>query len=77
MSARVKMISLIIFGTVGALWFALNLGHDSVGLPGGYTLLLGMWYIPLFIFLIITLFSETHNMCNKYFTQCFATIVHF
>jgi phospho-N-acetylmuramoyl-pentapeptide-transferase len=54
MSARVKMISLIIFGSVGALWFSLNLGHDSIGLPGGYELFLGIWYIPLFIFLIIT-----------------------
>ena len=48
------MISLIIFGSVGALWFSLNLGHDSIGLPGGYELFLGIWYIPLFIFLIIT-----------------------
>lgn len=55
LSAKLKLFWLIIFGTLGAWWFYSKLGFDSVKLPipGAAEIHLGIWYIPLFVFIIV------------------------
>ncbi len=55
LSAKIKFLWLTIFSAIGAWWFYAKLGFDSVmiPIPGIEALHLGIWYIPLFIFIII------------------------
>ncbi len=54
LSARVKVISLIIFGFIGAYWFYFKLGYNAVHVPfiGGVTI--SFLYIPLFILIFVS-----------------------
>lgn len=55
LSAKLKLFWLIFFGLAGAWWFYSKLGFDSVKLPipGAAEIQLGIWYIPLFVFIIV------------------------
>lgn len=53
MNAKMKMLWLFIFSTLGAFWFYFKLGYESIHVPGVGDFGIGMWYIPLFIFIII------------------------
>lgn len=55
LSAKLKLIWLIIFGALGAWWFYAKLGfsHLSIPIPGVTDIELGIWYIPLFIAVIV------------------------
>ena len=55
LSAKVKLLWLLVFSAVGAFWFYSKLNFDSIGipLPGIENLYLGIWFIPLFIFVMI------------------------
>ncbi|MDD3145328.1 MAG: phospho-N-acetylmuramoyl-pentapeptide-transferase [Candidatus Gracilibacteria bacterium] len=55
LSARFKMFWLIIFALLGSLWFYFKLDWGNVGLNLGLVdgMKLGIWFIPLFIFVII------------------------
>ncbi|MDD3646571.1 MAG: phospho-N-acetylmuramoyl-pentapeptide-transferase [Candidatus Gracilibacteria bacterium] len=55
LSARFKIFWLLVFATLGALWFYFKLGWGDIGLNLGFVhdLSLGLWFIPLFIFVII------------------------
>lgn len=55
LSARFKIFWLIIFAALWALWFYFKLGWWEVWLNLGFVheLQLGLWFIPLFIFVII------------------------
>jgi phospho-N-acetylmuramoyl-pentapeptide-transferase len=55
MSAKFKFLWLAIFSAVGAWWFYSKLGFDSINIPipGIENLYVGIWYIPIFIFVII------------------------
>lgn len=54
-SAKLKMFWLVIFSAAGAWWFYSKLGYNSIGLPipGMESWEVGIWYIPIFIFIII------------------------
>ncbi|MDD3793953.1 MAG: phospho-N-acetylmuramoyl-pentapeptide-transferase [Candidatus Gracilibacteria bacterium] len=56
LSARFKMFWLIIFALLGSLWFYFKLDWGNVGLNLGIIqgFKLGVWFIPLFIFVIIS-----------------------
>jgi phospho-N-acetylmuramoyl-pentapeptide-transferase len=55
LSAKLKMIWLIIFAGAGAYWFHVKLGYDTlqIPIPGVEDVQIGLWYIPIFIFVII------------------------
>jgi phospho-N-acetylmuramoyl-pentapeptide-transferase len=55
LSARLKMLWLIIFAGAGAYWFYFKLGFSSISIPipGFLPIEIGIWYIPVFIFIII------------------------
>lgn len=55
LSAKLKLFWLIVFGLAGAWWFYSKLGYNSIKLPvpGASEIQLGLWYIPLFVFIIV------------------------
>ena len=55
LSARFKMIWLLIFAFMGALWFyyKLNWGDRTLSLPYLPGIELGIYFIPLFVFVIV------------------------
>lgn len=55
LSAKLKLFWLIIFAAAGAYWFYYKLGFHTVNIPipGIDSIDIGLWYIPLFIFIII------------------------
>ncbi len=60
LSAKFKLLWLMIFGGVGAYWFYEKLGFDSINIPWLGDVTIGWWYIPLFIFIILA----TSNSVN-------------
>lgn len=55
-----KFLLLTIFATLGAFWFYYRLGYQSIHIPFIGNAHLGIWYIPLFIFII----TATANAVN-------------
>ncbi len=55
LSAKIKLLWLTIFSAAGAYWFHHKLGYDSISIPipGIEAWEVGIWYIPIFIFIII------------------------
>lgn len=51
--ARHKMLWLIIVAALGAWWFFYKLGFNAFHLPGIGSFMVGWWYIPIFMFVII------------------------
>ena len=51
--ARHKMLWLLIIAALGAWWFFYKLGFNSLHLPGVGDSMVGWWYIPIFVFVII------------------------
>ena len=57
MRARYKLIWQIAIAAAGAWWFYSKLGwgvHFGIHIPGGSDYLIGLWYIPLFIFVLVS-----------------------
>lgn len=55
-----KFILVTLFALVSALWFHFKLGYDQIHVPGVGDFVLGLWYIPVFIFII----TATANAVN-------------
>jgi len=53
LSAKIKFWSLVLFATVGAVWFSFKLGWSIVHIPGVGDFDLGLWYALLFIFVVV------------------------
>ena len=55
LSAKLKLAWLFLFSAAGAWWFYSKLGHSTIGMPipGIEAIEVGIWYIPIFIFIII------------------------
>ncbi|OGB74116.1 phospho-N-acetylmuramoyl-pentapeptide-transferase [candidate division Kazan bacterium RBG_13_50_9] len=51
--ARQKMIWLFLVAALGAWWFFYKLGMNSIHIPAYGDVIIGWWYIPLFIFVIL------------------------
>lgn len=47
-----KFILLTLFAVLGSLWFYFKLGYNQIHVPGVGDFSIGLWYIPLFIFII-------------------------
>lgn len=55
LSARVKMVLLLLFAGLAAYWFYNKLGFTHVAIPFFGAFDLGFWYIPLFMLVIVTM----------------------
>lgn len=55
LSAKLKLSWLFVFSAAGAWWFYYKLGHSAISIPfpGTEAVEVGIWYIPIFIFIII------------------------
>ncbi|MBU1083262.1 phospho-N-acetylmuramoyl-pentapeptide-transferase [Patescibacteria group bacterium] len=53
--SRYKMIWLFLISILGAWWFYFKLGFDSLHIPAYGDVMIGFWYIPLFIFVILAI----------------------
>lgn len=53
MRSRHKMIWLVLISAVGAWWFFSKLGFSAIDVPFYGNFEIGLWYIPLFMFVII------------------------
>lgn len=53
LSAKVKLWTLVLFAILGSLWFFFKLGYSSIHVPGVGDFGIGLWYIPLFIFVVV------------------------
>ena len=53
LSAKVKLWSLFAFAFLGACWFALKLQWSIIHVPGLGDFDIGLWYFPLFIFIVV------------------------
>ncbi len=60
LNVKPKMFWLLLFSLLGALWFYFKLNITSIHIPGFGSLEIGLWYIPLFVFVI----SGTANAVN-------------
>ena len=49
-----KFFWLVLFGLLGGLWFYYKLGIDYFHIPGIGNINIGLWYIPLFAFVIVS-----------------------
>jgi len=48
-----KLLSLFLIAIIGAVWFSVKLGYDQISVPFFGPIHVGLWYIPIFIFIII------------------------
>lgn len=53
LDALPKIGALLLISTLGALWFFGKLGYDSIYVPFYGDLIIGAWYIPVFIFILV------------------------
>src|SRR3989344_6087252 len=53
LSLRARLLFVFLLGAVGAWWFYSKLGMNSVHIPFGGDVYLGLWFIPLFIIFMI------------------------
>lgn len=48
-----KILSLLTIALLGAFWFYFKLGYDTIHIPVFGDLYVGLWYIPIFLFIIV------------------------
>lgn len=60
LNIKPKFMWLTLLAAAGAWWFHFRLGYDQIHIPGMGNITLGLWYIPLFIFVI----TATSNAVN-------------
>ena len=59
-----RLLMVILIGLIGGVWFYSKLGADTIHIPilfnfpEGINITLGLWYIPLFIFMMIACWSS-------------------
>lgn len=52
--AKPKLLLIILFAVIGAVWFYYKLGFSAIHIPRLGDFEIGMWYIPLFILVIVS-----------------------
>ncbi len=50
---RFKLVLYTMVAVVGAWWFYYKLGFDTLHIPGFGDFVIGAWYLPLFIFIVV------------------------
>lgn len=57
MRLRYRLLMVSTIGFVGALWFFYKLGWNTIHIPGDGDLMIGIWYIPFFVIVMIATYS--------------------
>ncbi len=57
LSLRYRLILVTLIGSVGAWWFYFKLGQNMIHIPGVGELFIGALYIPLFIIVMLAIYS--------------------
>ncbi len=57
LSLKYRLLSVFLIGLVGGWWFYSKLGWSAIHIPGGLDLVIGAWYIPFFIFVMMAVYS--------------------
>lgn len=53
LDAMPKLLSLLLIALFGALWFYFRLGYDYIHIPYMGDFVVGAWYIPIFMFILV------------------------
>ncbi len=48
-----KLLTLLLLSCLGAAWFYFKLGYDQIHVPFYGPVQVGLWYIPIFVFIIV------------------------
>ena len=56
-SFKKRLLTVILIGLVGAVWFYYKLGWDFISIPFIGQVAIGIWYIPLFIIVMVACWS--------------------
>ncbi|MEA3453264.1 MAG: hypothetical protein U9Q96_02950 [Patescibacteria group bacterium] len=57
LSLKYRLISIFLIGLIGGWWFYSKLGWTSLHIPGNGDLIIGAWYIPFFIFVMLAVYA--------------------
>lgn len=60
LSAKIKLALLTVFGVLGAWWFYFKLGQTGFSVPFFGYLHIGIFYIPLFAFVIVAMANSVN-----------------
>ena len=60
LNIKPKFFWLLLLSLIGAWWFHFKLGYNQIHIPGVGDFALGLWYIPLFVFI----FTGSANAVN-------------
>ena len=56
---RYRLLTIFLIAIVGAWWFHFKLGWNTIYIPGYGNVFINGWYVPLFIIVMILLFSSS------------------
>ena len=56
---RVRLGVILLIALAGAYWFSARLGQNAIYLPGFGDVVIGLWFIPLFIITMLAVFSTS------------------
>ncbi len=54
---RYRLFLVFLIGLIGGWWFFYKLGYKTIHIPGNGDVFLGWWYIPLFILVMLAIYS--------------------
>jgi phospho-N-acetylmuramoyl-pentapeptide-transferase len=57
LSLKYRLASVFLIGLIGGWWFYSKLGWTSLHIPGNGDLLIGAWYIPFFILVMLAVYA--------------------
>lgn len=56
---RVRLGAILLIALAGAYWFSVRLGQDAIYIPGFGDVVIGLWFIPLFVITMLAAFSTS------------------
>ena len=56
---RVRLGVVLVIALLGAYWFYFRLGENAVYIPGMGDVIIGLWFIPLFVIIMLATFSTS------------------
>jgi len=54
---RYRLILVALIGLIGGWWFYFKLGNSTIHVPGNGDFLIGVWYIPFFVLVMMATYS--------------------
>ncbi len=54
---KYRLALVVLIGLIGAWWFYYKLGYSTIHIPGNGDFFMGAWYIPLFVLVMLAVYS--------------------